>query len=81
MKYLKRFNESMHSENCERCGKPTNGITTMSWFNDDVICVPCQEEEKNDPDYEDARKAEAEAIKRGDNNFNYMPNYKPIVRR
>lgn len=29
MKHLKRFkdlNESMYSENCERCGKPTNGV-------------------------------------------------------
>lgn len=84
MKHLKRFkdlNESMYSENCTRCGKPTNGVTTMSWFNDDVICVPCQEAEKNDPDYEDAKEAEREAIRNGNNNYSYIPNYKPIVRK
>jgi len=70
MKDLKTFeNFSMRKEICDRCSEPTNGKTIMSIFNTDVICNSCKEEEKNDPDYEAATKAENDAIKNG--NFNY----------
>ena len=32
----------------------------MSWLNDDVICIPCSEEEKNEPDYKLAKEKELE---------------------
>ena len=43
-------NESfdMNKSNCDRCGKSTNGTTIMSIFNDDIICMPCKEKEKQD---------------------------------
>ena len=70
MKHLKRFEGfSMRRELCDRCKQPTNGMTTMSWLNDDVICIPCSEEEKNEPDYKLAKEKEIEQVRKG--NLNY----------
>ncbi len=41
----------------------------MSMFNEDCLCLDCIEKEKQHPDYEKARRAEHEAVKRGDFNF------------
>jgi RecJ-like exonuclease len=77
-KLIKTYEEFSHK--CDRCGGDVN-ISTMSIFNQDTICMPCKEEEKKDPDYELARQAEAEEVKKG--NYNYpglYPNYTPIKR-
>ena len=80
MKNLKTFEAfGMQRDNCDRCGKSTNGATTMSVFNEDVICMDCKKEEKNDPEYGAAVEAEREAILRGDRNYKgALPNYKPL---
>ena len=85
MKNLKTFEAfGMQRDNCDRCGKSTRngrsyGATTMSVFNEDVICMDCKKEEKNDPEYEAAVEAEREAILRGDRNYKgAFPNYKPL---
>lgn len=81
MKHLKRYNESfgMSRENCDRCGKPTNGVTTMSMFNEDVICTTCKENEKKDPEYNAACEEEREALRRGIKDYKgAIPNYKPL---
>lgn len=80
MKYLKTFEGfSMQRDNCDRCGESTNNITTMSIFNEDVICIVCKEKEKKDPDYEAAQEAEREALKSGNSNYGgAIPNYKPL---
>ena len=76
---VKKESFGMNKENCDRCGKPTGGTTTMGIFNEDVICMPCKEEEKKDPDYKAACKAEADAIRNGDHNFKGVyPDYKPL---
>ena len=67
MKYLESF--SMYRENCDRCHNPTNGKTTMSIFNEDVICMDCKEKESDEPDYMLAKDKELEEIKKG--NLNY----------
>jgi len=78
---VKKESFGMNRENCDRCGQPTNGATTMSIFNEDVICMPCKKEEKNDPDYEAASQAEMQAVRNGDNNFKGIyPDYKPLIR-
>lgn len=41
----------------------------MSMFNQDCICLDCKEKEKQDKDYDKAVKAEQEAIKKGNYNF------------
>jgi hypothetical protein len=86
MKHLKKFEGfnyfeafGMQRDKCDRCGQSTEGTTTMSVFNEDVICVKCKEEERNDPEYQAAVEAEREEIRKG--NYNYkgsMPNYKPL---
>ena len=53
----------MQRDNCERCQKPTNGTTTMSMFNTQVICMECKEEETKHPDYNKAREADITAWK------------------
>jgi len=46
-----------------------------------VICIPCKAEEKKDPDYDAAVRAEEAAIRRGDYNFpGVYPEYKPLRR-
>lgn len=83
MKNLKTFESfSMNKSVCDRCNEPTNGVTTMSIFNEDVICKQCKEDEKNDPEYSAAVEAEADEIRNG--NYNYkgsFSNYKPIGRK
>jgi hypothetical protein len=54
---------------CDRCHKPNNNQTTMSMFNEDMICMPCKDEEKKHKDYAKASKAELDACKLGDMNF------------
>jgi len=79
---VKKESFGMNKENCDRCGQPTGGTTTMSIFNEDVICIPCKEEEKRDPDYEAASQAEMRAVRNGDYNFKGVyPDYKPIIRK
>ena len=82
MRVVKTFESfGMQRDNCDRCGKSTDGKTTMSVFNEDVICMNCKEEEKKDPDYDAAVRAEQEAIRRGDYNFpGVYPDYKPLKR-
>ncbi len=55
--------------NCERCGKPTNGITIMSYFNTQTICMDCEGKERKHPRCEEARKADEDACRRKDFNF------------
>ena len=80
MNNLKTFEAfGMQRDNCDRCGKSTNGSTTMSVFNEDVICMDCKKEEKNDPEYGAAVEAEREATMRGDRNYKgALPKYKPL---
>ena len=53
---------------CARCGTDTNAHT-VSMFNIDVICIECKEIEREHPMYDDAVRADTEAILRGDYNF------------
>ena len=78
---LKSFESfSMYRDKCDRCGKSTNNSTTMSVFNEDVICMSCKEAEKLDPDYRLAVEVEAEAIRNGNYNYpGFYPNYKPLI--
>lgn len=85
MNNLKTFEAfGMQRDKCDRCGKSTRngrsyGATTMSVFNEDVICMDCKKEEKNDPEYEAAVEAESEEIRKGNNNYKgVMPEYKPL---
>jgi hypothetical protein len=83
MKKLKTFEAfGMQRDNCDRCGKSTSyGATTMSVFNEDVICMDCKKEEKNDPEYGAAVEAEIEALRKGNTNYKgAIPNYKPLRR-
>lgn len=59
----------MNRENCERCNQPTNGITIMSMFNEQIICMTCKDKEKKREDYDKAVKADIDEIKKGNFNF------------
>ncbi len=82
-KHIKKYEAfSMHKELCDRCGKSTNGITTMSIFNEDVICDKCCGAEKHDPEYQAAKDAELKAVRAGIQNYKgAIPNYKPLTRK
>lgn len=53
---------------CQRCFKAAN-ITTMSWFNTDILCIDCAEEETHHPRYREAVDAERQAVLQGNYNF------------
>lgn len=60
----------MWATHCERCKKSLKGIPhRMSFFNTDICCLDCLEEEKSHPRYQEAKQAELEAVRRGDYNF------------
>ena len=54
--------------NCERCDSETT-TTTMSWFNTQMICKPCDEKELSHKDIEKAKAKDLEQVKQG--NYNY----------
>lgn len=83
MKHLNKFEAfSMHKEICDRCHKPTNGITIMSIFNQDIICDECCGNERKDPEFKAASEAETNAVRAGVKNYQgAIPNYKPLPGR
>ena len=54
---------------CDRCGGSLDGGRTVSRFSMDVICMDCEREERQHPDYQKAADAELAAVRRGDMNF------------
>ena len=64
----------MHAENCQRCQKPTNGVTIMSMFNTQVICMDCKKTEKENPRYAEAVEKDIQEIKKGNYNFEGIVN-------
>lgn len=58
----------MNMTRCERCKTPTR-VTTGSWFNQEMICLACDEKERSHPMFETAKLAEREAVLRGDMNY------------
>jgi hypothetical protein len=50
----------------------------MSMFNTDVICMDCKKEERNHPRYDEAVRADHEAIKSGNYNFEGIGYEKPL---
>ena len=55
--------------NCDRCGKPLNGMRIMSMYNEDCLCMYCKEKERNRFDYKDAVEADHTEIRKGNYNF------------
>lgn len=56
------------AQKCDRCGEKKSSFS-MSMFNTDWICIECQHIETKHRDYPKARRAELEACKQG--NYNY----------
>jgi len=76
---IKKESFGMNKSICDRCGESTDGVTTMSMFNEDVICMTCKQNEKNDPEYGAAAATENEEVQKGNTNYKgAIPNYKPI---
>lgn len=53
---------------CRRCGKQTN-VTTMSYFNTDIICMECDEKERKHSEFKAAQAREEREVKAGNYNF------------
>ncbi len=54
---------------CDRCHGPLDSGRTMSRFNTQCLCMACDDEEREHPDYRKAADAELEAVKCGNRNF------------
>ena len=54
---------------CDRCGGSLDKGRTMSMYNEDCICLGCKEKERHRDDYEEARKADLDAVRAGNYNF------------
>ena len=59
----------MTKTHCDRCHKPLDGGRIMSMYNNDCICWDCKEREMAREDYQQARDAEAQAVRNGNRNF------------
>lgn len=57
-----------NKKHCDRCGKRLDA-RIPSMFNMDTLCLDCKKKEEAHPAYERARKAEQDAVRRGDRNF------------
>ena len=67
---------------CDRCGRSLSGGRIMSRFNTDCLCVQCEREERQHPDYGKAAEAELAAVRRGDTNVTpQCDTYRGKVRR
>lgn len=53
---------------CARC-QASMVVYSMSWFNRDLVCPACSEQEQSHPDFAYAREAEQAAVKQDDFNF------------
>jgi len=53
---------------CHRCYKETK-VHTMSYFNEDLICMECKDKERAHPDFKRAQDIEVAAVKSGNYNF------------
>ncbi|AHM57254.1 hypothetical protein EAL2_c19730 [Peptoclostridium acidaminophilum DSM 3953] len=54
---------------CDRCKGSLESGRIMSMLNTDCICMECKEKEMLGSDYDEARRAEHEEIKKGNYNF------------
>ena len=53
---------------CDRCSTDVD-VTTMSYFNEEIICMDCDEKERKHPKFKEALEADQEAVRKGDFNF------------
>ena len=56
-------------EVCDRCGGSLEDGRIMSMYNTQIICMKCKAKERQRADYDEAVKADQEAIKAGNYNF------------
>jgi len=54
--------------NCHKCGIASY-VHTMSFFNTDLICPKCDDEERTNPNYYEAVKTERAEVKKGNMNY------------
>jgi recombinational DNA repair protein (RecF pathway) len=59
---------TLTSDTCARCNQKAD-ITRMSFFNTDIICLPCACKERTHRAFATAVKAELEAVRAGNYNF------------
>jgi hypothetical protein len=53
---------------CHRCGEPST-MYTMSYLNTQLICMDCDDKEKEHPRYKDAKAEELEQVTAGNMNY------------
>ena len=53
---------------CVRCGVK-DAVTTVSYFNVDIICMDCDAKERQHPKFKEAQDKEIEAVRNGNLNF------------
>jgi hypothetical protein len=61
----------MISNVCNRCQEEIRKgqATTMSYFNEDTICMECKKQERAHPDFKRAQAAEHDEVRSGNHNF------------
>jgi len=66
------------AKKCDRCNSTNMFTHHTSWYNNQVICDVCRKKEMARSDYQACRKAEHEAVLKGDLNFNFLPSWKEV---
>lgn len=56
-------------KNCDRCGGGLDKGRILSMMNRDCLCLTCKDKETTHPDYQKARQAEHDELRRGNVNY------------
>ena len=60
---------SLENGKCDRCGESEVGYLTGSVFNTEMICMACEDKERDHPKYNLARETERMEVRMGNYNF------------
>lgn len=63
---------------CDRCGGSLADGRIMSMFNTECICMTCKDKERKHPEYNKARDADHEQIKKGNYKYEGMKPSTPL---
>ena len=63
------MDDFLTKKKCDRCGGSLERGRIMSRFDTSCLCLDCEREERQHPDYQKAADAELAAVRRGNMNF------------
>jgi hypothetical protein len=59
---------SLENSTCDRCNTKSSSLKG-SYFNTEMLCLPCENTEQSHPKYNEAKRIEGEEVLKGNYNF------------